>query len=823
MKLQSISRFSFSLVVLGMLSLRPCPGFAAKAGAPELTRFLGTQLPQSPLQQAPWTPPAGGVPAEFLSATQTLFEQGLADPRGGEYRALRITVGSVWGGAGAMKVHGWLLPAPAGKANENRFAVCWNGLVYPVASVDEPADVRADMLALVQADDAMRAKAARDNPKFPFYRFRNATPEGMSASETSMLPLKASLLLRLGESELARLVWTAFKSGMRENTNDDSLYLKDSYLMLATDWTWALFDRAVCAHMRGDDRLSVLDARCLTALAPLVEAETVRRGYPRPDNYGDRRDGSKPLYLEFLRPLPVLLADEERRIARPPTATTVPVPAPVATAAGADTADAGTADANGATRVATLIDDLDEVSARQWGQPGGVSLGADLKVQALVRMGKDAVEPLIDTLEKDERLTRSVHFGRDFMRSRSLIGVHEAAYVALAGILQTSFFGVGSTGSDLSNSAAGTRHAVAESIRVYWNRYKDVPLEERWYRTLLDDGAGDSAWRQAAANIVRPENIGVVPGSMLFSETTERPLQPGERPRLAGEALRAKTNPTVAELMAKRAASIAMTGRPGSEQMWALQRSGELALNLARWDAVAARPTLQKQLQLSIDKMMPLGGGNPQNLDLWQTVARLALQSARSGDEAALPTYAGWMHRLDLKEINYNQVVLMQPLTVYPNNAAAASLIDWVWNDPRSPWSGVLQGKTAPFLDSMIKSPLVHTAGFKKYLLRELANATVIGQARLRKPDEIASYGELSISLDAKAGSMSMGRGGLAPDPLKPASETPVSFRVCDYIAWLLYVTHEEVKGAPRCELYWPERNRDAAVRESAAFVRGLK
>ncbi len=79
----------------------------------------------------------------------------------------------------------------------------------------------------------------------------------LSLSTESLLPLKASLLLRLGEVELAQLVWEAWTAGMRPGTNDDSVHLKDPYLMLAADWGWALFDRAITAHMRGDDQLAL--------------------------------------------------------------------------------------------------------------------------------------------------------------------------------------------------------------------------------------------------------------------------------------------------------------------------------------------------------------------------------------------------------------------------------------------------------------------------------------------------------------------------------------------------------------------------------------
>src|SRR5262249_44661990 len=159
----------------------------------------------------------------------------------------------------------------------------------------------------------------------------------------------------------------------------------------ATDWTWALFDRAVCAHMRGDDRLALLSLRALGPVRKAVTAEALRRGFKQPEG----RRGEKAPLLGFLDPSEELRADQERRARerRP----------------GADKANAK----DPARRVAALVRGLQDVDARQWGQPGGVSLNLDGRVLELVKEGEAAVGPLLDCLEGDHRLTRSVQFGRD--------------------------------------------------------------------------------------------------------------------------------------------------------------------------------------------------------------------------------------------------------------------------------------------------------------------------------------------------------------------------------------------------------------------------
>ena len=152
-------------------------------------RLEGTNLPAPPMQQASWTPPPTGLPSIYVSATRALFDAGMADPRGCEYREVEVGTGSVWSGdGGVVSTHGWLLRG----MGTQRYAVCWNGLVYPIVSVGSNASVTADVGLL------------KTNGLRTWY---TAIPEGMSVSHLSLVPLKGCMLLRLGQAELAREYW----------------------------------------------------------------------------------------------------------------------------------------------------------------------------------------------------------------------------------------------------------------------------------------------------------------------------------------------------------------------------------------------------------------------------------------------------------------------------------------------------------------------------------------------------------------------------------------------------------------------------------------
>ncbi len=667
--------FQFSLPMMIDVTLLAVafalPAASSQAQTPRSSRQLSkSALPEPPAQARAFTAPADSkLPEKLLSAAAALFDMGLADSRDCQYRAVKIGVGDIWSGdGGTVQVHAWVLRA--GERSDNsknqQFAVAWNGLVYPTIEIGENSDIEADVTAACKADEDARDAAKKKGSPGSFYRSGGAIPERTSVSEHELLPIKVCLLLRLGKTTLAERVWSDITANRRENAREPD----DPYLVLAADWLWAMFDRAVTARMRGDDRLALVDLRRLKAVQPLADAVAAKRAI-----VADRRRNENATNFDFLEPLQRLLADQGRRNSEKPRRPAV---------------TANIKDAH--QRIAALIGDLDQVSARQMGQPGGIALGQDPIVQALIHEGDAAVEPLIQCLETDERLTRSVRFWRDFARSRSPIGVHECAYVALSGILGESFFEPRSTGDDLSLRGGDQRKQLAGHIREYWQKYGRMSREERWFAILADDNAGASRWIEAAGNIVRPVDAEPYPSSMFGGGgwVAVPNYKPGERPPLSGDALRKKTNPSVSELLVKRLREACKEedDRYRRNVRGAVGLAGALAL----WDGKAH---LQDLRDFSEQLRSGFSSGSEASQYLVQPIVMMYLKRAELGDDKALDEYANWVATVSPAQVGFGTDHLFEPMWRFNNRPSIAAAAEKMFSDKESPWSTLVATRKA--------------------------------------------------------------------------------------------------------------------------------
>ena len=712
-------------------------------------------IPEPPRQRELWTPPVTKIPPALVAAAAKLFDLGLADPRGGEYRTIEVSEGLPGGGwpMGARR-RGWVFPTRDEAAN--RLAVGWDGLLYPVARVGEPADLEADF-AVSAVDPATRSRRPAAN-----------APVDLSRPDA----IQVCLLLRLGQVELAERIWAKLitPSDVGGLVAAVTVY---AYDQLVHDFSWSVYARATTAFERGDDPLALHDVRFLTRLAQDYDRDATARGVARPQLAGDPRTLPS---LEYLDRLPELLADLERRAREP---ARPPAPA------------VGRGDR--ATRVATLIRDLDRVGPDPSGREASFNPFRNKTVLALAAEGDTAVVPLIETLRRDDRLMRVI---RDGQHRRDPVEVGEAAFYALTMVLKSSDFGGGPVFIDSALRRPEERRALADRVQAYWDRRKDLAVAERWYLSLADD-AGEQEWLASARQIVEVEAERPWTGGLPAAGRSAPPA------RFRGEALRSGHEPTVSDLLVRRTTRLIAAGNANSTAWMA-----DCAL---AWDPAAALPTLQAAARLFRTQIDRPGPGRPSDRSLLiLRLSRYVVPRVRQGDRAAAAEYAALIRQAEPRGFDSTLAEVLEPLRHLPDEPALAEAADWMFNDPASPWAkfGAIEppgATTNRATEDLLTSSLLLAPGFRRAVLARLDDKTAYGTAQ--------AAATRAWTIQTRSGSQ-YSEARLVGDPSEPAGAAKVAFRLSDFVAWRL----STLQGCPRFALSWSEADRDAAIVEIRAF-----
>ncbi len=703
----------FLIVACGASTATLSPGRSARPlepAAEHSPEFEGEVIVRSPSTfpshqlVRPWRPDPT-TPDELVEVVRVLFDElSMVDTRELELRHATVHVGNVWGGDGSVETIAWLLPE---RVEGRPFVLARDGLLYPAERIGEPA----------AASD--RVEHEQEHPIAP-------TPSDILADPNGLVWI--AQLLRAGELDEARAAWERIRANIdpeeRPHPRFDAQHV-------ATNWLWSRVERAVCAHMRGDDPLALHDAQIANRL--LRE---------HGEHFDANQTGSDVI--------PTLLVDQQRRATEPQRMPRSEI-------------ESGSRDVS--VRVPQLIAELDQVAARQWGQPGGVNLADDVVVRELIQIGEPAVEALLEVLEHDDRLTRSVHFWRDFARSRTVLGVHEAAYAALAAILQASFFEVVATGDNLSRRGREGRQALATAIRAHWRQFRNMPLHDRWMAMLEDDSAGGRRWIEAANNIVTPENVTRQPSSMMGGWTQ---TNPNGSTALRGEPLRDRQNPSVTDVMSQRVSAL-----PPREAC-------VLVGALDRWDEQGARPALRTFLTRCESDA--------------ECQCTPLLFSRLGTERGILRRYARWLSHQNLSDGFVDLSYLLQPA---------------IEHDSRTARRAAEQFLARPELAESLRhqrldAPLFELDVFRQRLASILEDRTVVGTL------SVTSDGGYSYTLANGGGG---GGGSLRVDDIEVQGEVPL--RAADDMAMRI-----DVEGAPEFRIVWSEARRNAALDALVAWLR---
>ena len=677
-------------------------------------------------QPEPWAPPATRLPQSVVTDAAFLLAHGMGDPRGSEYRSAKVVLGTLWGrDTEPFEVNGWVRKGSL---------VAPNGLAYDVVELGKPADLAADVQKEIE----------RWNPaKGPHLRL-------VRAQGPLWGPVAVRLLLVAGEAGFAERYHAALPGDPNR-----------SEIAVHTEFLTAVFDQAVTAHMRGDDGLALRVARLLARHREAYEAEGTRlegrRKRPGPQGLPEETEEK----YAFLRPVPALIADAERRLAHPRKAL-----------------KPGQIKGLGPK---ALVERLDEVAERQMGQPGGVRLANDPIVAALVRAGDAAVEPIFEALERDDRLTRAVSFARDFHPVRNLVTVRTAAYAAFRAIAQTD---------DLPTDVA--------ALRAYWKENGRKSPADRWFDALADDAAGKSRWEEAATRLF--DRVGTQRSGIWSTIPPDGPTN--------AEAVRGRANPSLSDLLERRAREIAASD-PHSSRGFSLGPALRIATKLGRWDPARGRALLRDITRESLDAVAT---DRMQFYYMEKHVVPALEARAAAGDRETWPDYVAFLgklhrHRYDGAAEAFRPVI--EHADVPGMKAAAVAL----FTDPASDWDFATRFRKyggPSTMDPVVFSPLLALPELRAVVLAALTDPAPIGTVHVEGNGLVRT----EIGKDRSGG----GNPDVLTDPLRPKPGERRPYRVKDNVAGLF----RRLQGAPKFQPYWPDADKDRAIAELAATIRKL-
>src|SRR5262249_42871849 len=146
---------------------------------------------------------------------------------------------------------------------------------------------------------------------------------------------------------------------------------------------------------------------------------------------------------------------------------------------------------------------------------------------------------------------------------------------------------------------------------------------------------------------------------------------PGEVPRLRGEPLRPRNDPTVAALMVRRIESMLKT--PEGRRLELLDPC-RMAGMLAAWDPAAALPTLRELTRICRERYArPDNGRDWTNQNLAVSIARFTLARDKAGDLGAVREYAEWIRTTSPDWLEHNALAVLEPLRRRPEDPTLAA------------------------------------------------------------------------------------------------------------------------------------------------------
>lgn len=678
-----------------------------------------------------WTPPKSAIDSGYVAAAKQLLGNGLADPRGGRFCSVPIEIGDAARGRLDFK-QVFGWVKPDGK----RF-VALDGVEYPVKG----GAVQAEPDSVFTASSSTQGHV----------------PRGIEISpQNAAVP---ALLLLVGRVDLAERVYSS-TIGRFAGSSAQMLFdhLRQRYQMQAAQ-----------ALMTRHDADGVNWARWMVKVCMVQDTFPLKPRFPHAP--------LPPSNTAFARSL---FADLQRRVDSPKKE-----PIDLEALKKLDES----------TRVKALVDALDTVAAKQMGQPGGIDYMNDPVAQAVTAQGKAIVPLLIDAIENDKRLTRTVSYGRDFFPERSIHTVKSVAW----NLLEFAWPAAEALQRDPMTIPE------ADVLRKAWSDQKGLSDEERWLAVLRDDGAGERKWLEAAEALVMPAGE-VRHGSTYYNAQIGGAMK--------GETLRSAHNGEVIAIMSKRALQICAATPNSGMNMFACDDALRLGHCLSKWDLSAGATCLKAVCAASLETMTDRREGAANANRLGRSFAFAISDRAKSHDTTAAADFAKFCDAMDPAQA-FTDDQCLRPIWEVPDDAGIQAqgvrlMAKWT-KTLESTDSGAAAAVAQLSTRLLPSSPLLAVRCYREFLAAALRDSNPLGTVEMR---ETAGRKYIAYHLPGGGG----GLWNLTPDEAPSSHEgksRPIS--VGDYFAETL--SNSFVKDFPAFHILWSDAKRSRAKAELATWL----
>ena len=466
-------------------------------------------------------------------------------------------------------------------------------------------------------------------------------------------------------------------------------------------------------------------------------------------------------------------------------------------------------------RFPALIEALDEVSVVMPEDHSTIEWSQDKLVSAIIAEGEPIIPTLLDTLEKDERLTRTIQISPGFMRPSIIFTVRTAAWAALTSIWPMA----GTVEGELAPDKV-------DRLRLLWERTGKLTPPERWLEVLRDDAAGAKGWLAAAQGLTR-----LTPNPSNAAPTS------GEPPAMAGAPLKARYEKEITQLLSKRIhESAGGSARDRSE----LQQDLQLAHCLALWEPAQALPILQEVSRRAKEDLAqeasaniegssarpgpqwpPGGGPGPRSLLRQRsgapsfpefTAYSLVINDRLTAkDESAVPDFVDFLKQVQPGDIMSFRT--LDPLRNYPDNlviqAAGADYLARFVAILAPGDEGPPDARATFALMELSRSYLIASPAYRQFAAGLLASHRPLGTAQLKDSGK-----GWRISVKIKGGGSSALTHFQDAD-IEKLTKDPVDITLGDYLA-------QEIDAwdpTHRFNILGPEADRIRAREELAKWL----